>query len=216
MQISKLHYISQEINEESHGDLIEEACEAGVQWVQLRVKNKSFEDTLSIAQQVKKICDEYKAKLIINDYVSIAKEIKADGVHLGKTDMSPLKAKEILGDGFIIGGTANTFDDIYNLHLAKVDYIGLGPFRFTTTKENLSPILGLEGYVKLLKQCKQENIQIPIIAIGGIVPEDVTEIVETGIYGVAVSSVINKAKNKKEIVEWMNSRINEFNNSIIH
>jgi thiamine-phosphate pyrophosphorylase len=216
MQISKLHYISQEINEESHADLIEEACEAGVDWVQLRIKNKSFEDTLSVAQQVKKICDSYKVKLIINDYVSIAKEIKADGVHLGKTDMSPLKAREILGDGFIIGGTANTFEDIHNLYLAKVGYIGLGPFRFTTTKDNLSPILRLDGYAKLLKQCKQENISIPVIAIGGIVPEDVTEIIETGIYGVAVSSVINKAKNKKKIVELLNSRIEELNNSTIH
>ena len=112
MKISKLHYISQEINEESHCDLIEEACEAGVDWVQLRVKNKSFEETLSIAHQVKEICNKYNVQLIINDYVSIAKEIQAGGVHLGKTDMSPLKAREILGDGFIVGGTANTFEDI--------------------------------------------------------------------------------------------------------
>jgi thiamine-phosphate pyrophosphorylase len=216
MKISKLHYISQEINEESHGDLIAEACEAGADWIQLRVKNKSFEETLIIAQQVKEICNNYNVKLIINDYVSIAKEIQADGVHLGKTDMDPLKAREILGSNFIIGGTANTFEDIKKLHLGEVDYIGLGPFRFTTTKENLSPVLGLEGYRELLKQCKEENIRIPVIAIGGIIPEDVTEIIETGIHGVAVSAVINKAKNKKEIIELMNFRINEFNNSTTH
>ena len=103
-----------------------------------------------------------------------------------------------------------------NLHLAKVDYIGLGPFRFTTTKENLSPILGLEGYAKLIEQCRKENIDIPVIAIGGIVPEDITEIIETGIYGVAVSSVINKAKDKEQVVELMNLKIKEFNNSTIH
>lgn len=207
MKISKLHYISQELEGKSHSMLIEEACRAGAGWVQLRMKNKSWEEALKIAQEVRKICTDYQAKLIVNDHVIIARDVNADGVHLGKTDMEPSKAREILGDGFIIGGTANTIGDIRALQKAKVDYIGLGPFRFTTTKENLSPILGLEGYRELLAQCKVDNNEIPVIAIGGIQVEDLETLMTTGIHGVAVSGLINKAENKKEIIESLGKKL---------
>jgi thiamine-phosphate pyrophosphorylase len=209
MNISRLHYISQELNGKSHIELIENACIAGIDWVQLRVKDKSFEETLMIAEKAKEICLEYNAKLIINDHVVIAKKVNADGVHLGKEDINPAKAREILGPEFIIGATANTMEDIKEHHLAKVDYIGLGPFRFTTTKENLSPVIGLEGYEKIIKECKNNNTTIPVIAIGGIVPEDIAGILKAGLYGVAVSSVINKAENKKKIVELFNSQLRQ-------
>lgn len=201
MKISKLHYISQELDGKPHTTLVEEACRAGIGWVQLRMKNKSWEEAMKIALEVKAICTTYGAKLIVNDHVTIAREIKADGVHLGKSDMEPAKAREILGNEFIIGGTANTIDDIRALYKANVNYIGLGPFRFTTTKENLSPILGLEGYRELLVQCKKENNEIPVIAIGGILVEDLETLMKTGIHGVAVSGLINKAENKKEVIE---------------
>lgn len=207
MKISKLHYISQELNGKSHVQLVEEACAAGVNWVQLRMKNKSYEESLSIAHAVKEICRKYKAVFIVNDHVALAKEVKADGVHLGKQDMAPLKAREILGDGHIIGGTSNTMEDIRTLQEAKVDYIGLGPFRFTTTKDNLSPILGVEGYQKLLEQCREENISIPVIAIGGIMTEDLPTLMKTGIHGVAVSSLINQSTEKKKVVNIMTAQL---------
>lgn len=210
MNIARLHYITQEIVGKSHVELSEEACAAGIDWVQLRVKNQSFEDFLSIAKQVKEICNKYEAKLIINDHVLIAKEVKADGVHLGKTDMSPWKAREILGEKVIIGGTANTIDDIIALNLAEVNYIGLGPYRFTKTKENLSPVLGLEGYARLLSQCNEEQIKIPIIAIGGIVADDIEGIMRAGIHGIAVSSAINFSENKKLTIELLKSKIMEY------
>jgi thiamine-phosphate pyrophosphorylase len=198
--ISKLHYITQELSGQSHSDLTELACIAGIDWVQLRVKNKSYKDQLEIAIKTKAICQTYKAKLIINDNVALAKEINADGVHLGKTDMDPAEARKIVGDNFIIGGTANTFEDIERLAKAKVDYIGLGPFRFTSTKENLSPILGLKGFEEIIQACAQKEIKIPIISIGGIKSDDVRSIIETGVYGVAVSSAINLSDNKNEVV----------------
>jgi thiamine-phosphate pyrophosphorylase len=200
MKISKLHYISQELNGKSHPQLIEEACDAGASWVQLRMKGKSYEEALNIAHAAKEICQKYKAVFIINDHVAIAKEVKADGVHLGKMDMSPVKAREILGTDYIIGGTSNTIEDVRVLNQAKVDYIGLGPFRFTSTKENLSPVLGLEGYQKLLKQCNEENISIPVIAIGGITKGDIPELLKAGIHGVAISSLINQSESKKGLV----------------
>ncbi|MEO6903551.1 MAG: thiamine phosphate synthase [Bacteroidia bacterium] len=196
--ISKLHYITQEVPTYSHDELAEYACAGGVDWVQLRIKNKSYNDCLAIAIKTEAICKKHGAKLIINDNVTLAKAIRADGVHLGKADMHPLEARKILSDGFIIGGTANTFEDIEKLIEAGVDYIGLGPFRFTSTKENLSPILGIEGYEQLLKKCSDKGFNIPIIAIGGIKAEDVKPLIQIGLYGIAVSSAINLSENKTE------------------
>lgn len=199
--ISKLHYISQELTNRSHYDLAESACVAGVDWVQLRVKNKSYAEYLEIANKTKAICKKFNATLIINDNVKLAKEIGADGVHLGKSDMDPAEARRFLGDNFIIGGTANTFEDIQHLTAAKVNYIGLGPFRFTPTKENLSPLLGLEGYKTIIKKCRENGINIPIISIGGIKTDDVKSIIETGVHGIAVSSAINLSEDKSGAVK---------------
>ncbi len=207
MNISKLHYISQELGEKNHADLIREACEAGADWVQLRLKDKSYEEAVKLAEEVKDICRKYNAAFIINDHVALAKEVKADGVHLGRRDMDPSKAREILGDGYIIGGTSNTFLDILALQKARVDYIGLGPYRFTTTKKNLSPILGLEGYQQLLKECLQGGIEIPVIAIGGIQVEDVAPLMEAGVHGVAVSGLVNTAADKNGIIRALKEKL---------
>ena len=188
--ISRLHYITQDISEYSHTFLAEEACKGGVNWVQLRVKGKSFEEWTKIAKEVKEVCVRYNAKLIINDNVIIAKEVEADGVHLGKEDMNPVEARKTLGDHFIIGGTANTEEDVKRLNNAKVDYIGLGPFRFTSTKKNLSPVLGLAGIKKIGFFSKA-----PVIAVGGIQMEDIKSLMEAGVFGCAVSSAINLSKD---------------------
>jgi thiamine-phosphate pyrophosphorylase len=206
--ISHLHYITQDVVGMSHPELVSRACGAGIDWVQLRVKNKSYNELLDIALKTEMICRQHHAKLIINDNVNIAKIVKADGVHLGKTDMDPKEARALLGNNFIIGGTANTFEDIEKLAKARVDYIGLGPFRFTATKENLSPILGLEGYTKIIEECRKNEITIPIIAIGGIKVEDVKPLIEKGVYGIAISSGINKAENITEAVKRFKNKIN--------
>jgi len=208
--VSKLHYITQDIENKTHLDLIQEACEAGVDWIQLRLKNKSYEEWKEVASAALAICKKYKAKLIINDNVALAKEIGADGVHLGKHDMPTEKAREILGNDIIIGGTANTFEDIKHHVAAGVNYIGLGPFRYTTTKENLSPIVGLEGYATIIQWCKQENFQTPVIAIGGIVAADVEGLLNVGVHGIAVASAITNAADKKEVVKEFNSLL-EYN-----
>jgi thiamine-phosphate pyrophosphorylase len=200
-KISKLHYITQDnIFGYTHAQLAEEACMGGAEWVQLRVKKKGYSEWKDIAEDVKNICKKYKAKLIINDNVRIAHEISADGVHLGKSDLHVGEARKILGDEFIIGGTANDFIDIENLAAGKVDYIGLGPFRFTSTKENLSPVLGLEGYKKIMQACKEIKMDIPVIAIGGILIEDIKKILSLGIHGIAVSSGINMAEDKEDML----------------
>ena len=189
MPINKLQYIT------TNAEDAKKACRGGALWIQLRVKNKPEQEWREIALQTKEVCKKYGAQLIVNDNVPIAKDVQADGVHLGKEDMNPIEARKILGNEFIIGATANTMDDIRRLASQRVDYIGLGPFRFTTTKANISPILGIEGYRYILKQCELENIQTPIVAIGGIQLTDVAEILQTGVYGIAVSSAITTAES---------------------
>jgi thiamine-phosphate pyrophosphorylase len=204
-EISKFHYITQDdVWGYSHSQLAEEVCLGKADWVQLRVKKMGYNDWKEIALDTQKICKKHSARLIINDNVRLAKEIKADGVHLGKADTNPLEARKILGNDVIIGGTANTFMDIEKLSEARVDYIGLGPFRFTSTKENLSPVLGLDGYQKIMQVCGDSNIRIPVIAIGGIKLDDIQNLLKTGLHGIAVSSAINKEEDKeKQVMEFL-------------
>ncbi|GFD92298.1 thiamine phosphate synthase [Tenacibaculum mesophilum] len=190
--INKLHYITQGKTPEEHLENVQRACASGAEWVQLRLKNLDPKTILETAQKAREITSHFQTRLIINDYYKVAKEIKADGVHLGKTDTCPLKAKEYLGDLYIVGGTANTLEDCKMLLEKKVDYIGLGPYQFTETKKNLSPVLGTTGYQMLLEELKTTT---PIIAIGGITIEDVSEVINTGVYGVAVSGAITQNFN---------------------
>lgn len=187
--INKLQYITQGKTAKEHLENIEKACLFGVEWVQLRLKDYNYKTILETAKKAREITTKYQAKLIINDHYKIAKEVKADGVHLGKNDACPLTVREFLGGFYIIGGTANTLEDCNILQNKKVNYIGLGPYQFTETKNNLSPVLGVSGYKKLLEEF---NSKTPIIAIGGIALNDVTQIINTGIYGIAISGAITK------------------------
>lgn len=187
LEISTLHYIA------TTAEAAELACQGGVRWVQLRAKNLPAAEWKQRALEVQAVCRRHGAALIINDNPALALEIGADGVHLGQQDMPPAEARQLLGPQFIIGGTANTFADIEGLVAAGVDYIGLGPFRFTTTKEKLSPILGLAGYAEVLAQCRAAGFTTPIVGIGGITLADVAALLATGLHGVAVSGAIGSA-----------------------
>lgn len=190
--LPKLHYVSQSKEGLTHLEAIEKACQAGCKWVQLRMKKVSFEIYLETAKAAKEICQRYDAKLTINDNVQVALESGADGLHLGKEDMKPSEARAIVGD-IIIGGTANTWEDVQRLSKEPIDYIGLGPLRYTSTKKKLSPILGLAGYQEILNKMKAANIDLPVYAIGGIALEDVVAVLETGVFGIAVSGLITNA-----------------------
>lgn len=204
---NRLQYISQGNTVEEQLYNIHQALDHGCDWIQMRFKNATSEDTFTLAEAVKILCQEYLATFIINDNVALAKEIDADGVHLGLSDMGISKAREILGNTKIIGGTANTFEDIQNHVKNSCDYIGLGPFRFTTTKEKLSPILGLEGYQNILDQLKEQQITTPIYAIGGIQIEDVAAIIKTGIHGIAVSGLITQSDAKTKLITQLNEKL---------
>lgn len=174
------------------------ALQGGCRWIQLRMKDAMEIDFLRAAKKIRRLCDEYHATFILDDHVEWVGLTGADGVHLGKNDMPVDEARKMLGQNKIIGGTANTFEDVERLFRQGADYIGCGPFRFTTTKKNLSPVLGLEGYRDITAQMKAHDIQLPIVAIGGILHQDIPAIMQTGVTGIAVSGAILNAENPVE------------------
>ena len=171
------------------------ALEGGCKWIQLRMKDTPLEEVEAVALQLKPLCKEHNAILVLDDHVELAKKLEVDGVHLGKKDMPIDQARQILGEAFIIGGTANTFEDVLQHYRAGADYLGIGPFRFTTPKKNLSPVLGLEGYSSIISQMREANIELPVVAIGGITYEDIPDILRTGVNGIALSGTILRAEN---------------------
>lgn len=176
-------------------DSVRIALEGGCRWVQLRMKNATVDEIRPVALEAMALCREAGATFIIDDHVALVKEIGADGVHLGKNDMPIDEARRILGPDFIIGGTANTFEDVVMHYNNGANYIGCGPFRFTTTKEKLSPVLGLKGYRDIVAKMKDAGIDIPVVAIGGINAEDIPQIMETGITGIALSGTVLRAED---------------------
>ena len=194
----RLQFISHQNEKLGYLDGIREALAGGCKRIQLRMKGDTDNEVRPIALKVKEWCREQQATFLIDDRVALVKELQIDGVHLGKNDRPIAEARKILGDGFIIGGTANTFEDVKAHYEAGADYIGCGPFHFTTTKEKLSPILGLEGYKDIIQKMKEESIDIPLVAIGGITKEDIPEIMKTGVNGIALSGCILHAVNPVE------------------
>src|ERR1700761_5432606 len=166
--VERLYFLTMDGVAMGHVEQVEAACAAGIRWIQLRMKQASDDEMREAAVAAKKICEAYGSIFTINDRVGIAAELGADGVHVGKQDMSVGMARRMLGRGTIIGGTANTLEDIREHCRQGADYIGLGPYRYTTTKKNLSPVLGLGGYQRIMDQLQREGITIPVVGIGGI------------------------------------------------
>lgn len=202
----RLQFITHYTEDYSYIDSARIALEGGCRWVQLRMKDADESLMEKTAIMVQKMCKEYGATFIIDDNVALAKKLKADGVHLGKNDMPIVQARRILGSQFIIGGTVNTYDDIlHHLKGGDADYFGCGPFRYTSTKKNLSPILGYEGYRNIVRRMQADDIRIPIVGIGGIAKEDISELLDTAIDGIALCGSVLRADNPvAEMAEVVN------------
>ena len=200
-----LQFITHYTEKYSYLDSARIALEGGCRWIQLRMKGADETTLEHHALIIQEMCKKYDATFIIDDNVLLAKKINADGVHLGKNDMPIAEARKILGNDFIIGGTVNCFEDIMsyqqNIRTPEFqssgvpDYFGCGPFRFTQTKKNLASILGLEGYRNIISKMKENNINIPLVAIGGITKDDIPELLKTGVDGIAMSGSILRAEN---------------------
>ena len=203
--MNNIQFITHENQRFDYVEGAEMALRGGCKWVQLRMKDATDNKFLSIGRKVAARCRSYNATFLLDDRVHLVAELGADGVHLGKNDMPISEARRILGNEKIIGGTANTFADVQHLAAQGADYIGCGPFRYTPTKRNLAPILGLEGYQNILKQMQQAGINLPLIAIGGIVSTDIAALWGIGVSGIAVSGAVLGAadpiKEMKKLIE---------------
>lgn len=193
-----IQFITHSNNRYGYVDGARLALEGGCRWVQLRMKEATEAEFMAAVAEIGRLCKEHGATFVLDDHVEWVEKTGADGVHLGKNDMPIDEARKILGSDKIIGGTANTFEDVERLYRQGADYIGCGPFRFTTTKKNLSPVLGLEGYQHIVDQMKSHGINLPIVAIGGILESDIKSILATGVSGIAVSGGILNAENPVE------------------
>ena len=194
--ISPLHYITQDSLPLSHSAQVNLALQGSVKWVQFRSKTLSTSDIRKEALIIKELCKRNDAIFILNDNWKLAIELELDGVHVGLTDTPISEIRK--HSNFIIGGTANTFEDISLHHSHGANYVGVGPFKHTTTKKNLSPTLGISGFKDIITQCEKAEINIPIIAIGGIHISDLPILKEIGIHGVAIASQINLSKYPTE------------------
>ncbi|WP_312747450.1 thiamine phosphate synthase [Sphingobacterium multivorum] len=195
--MERLQYISQGKTLREQKNNMLKALDAGAKWIQIRWKEAEEKDLYALAEEIRQACSEFGASCIINDHPSLAAAVDADGVHLGLDDCSVAAARHLLGAGKIIGGTANSFANVKQRISEHCDYIGLGPFNYTTTKQKLSPLLGIAGYENIIQQVRREGLPpIPIFAIGGISQlEDIQHLLEIGVYGVALSGIVTKTPN---------------------
>ncbi|MYM13748.1 thiamine phosphate synthase [Muribaculum intestinale] len=184
--------------------------EGGCKWIQLRMKDASYDEMRATALEIIPLCKENDAIMVIDDNVRLTDELRVHGVHLGKNDMPPRQAREELGPHAIIGVTANTAEDILAMRGIDVDYVGLGPFRFTTTKSALSPVIGLDGYRDIISAIRNAGSELPVVAIGGITLDDIVPLMETGINGVAMSGAIINAPDPKEYTAKVIEALNRY------
>lgn len=196
--MKQVQFITHKNDRFSYVDGARMALEGGCRWIQLRMKDATDDEVRGAAAVIQPLCREHDAVFLLDDRVELAKELKADGVHLGRNDMPVSEARRVLGEEFIIGGTANTFEDVERLWREGADYIGCGPFRFTTTKANLSPVLGLDGYRSIITRMDAAGIDLPVVAIGGILYDDIPAVMSTGVHGIALSGAVLDAENPVE------------------
>lgn len=204
--LPRLYFVTMDGASIGHVEQVAAACAAGIRWIQLRMKEAPDEEVRGVAVAARKCCEEHGAVLILDDRVELAAETGVDGVHVGLQDMPIAEARRILGPGRIIGGTANTIEAIREHCLAGADYIGLGPYRYTTTKKKLSPVLGLEGYRRIMA----EPIDVPVVAIGGIEAGDVLPLLEAGVHGVAFSGMLVHAGDRAALVKELTNKIHDY------
>jgi len=188
--ISKFHYLTQDLPNRSHIEQAEIACSAGANWLQYRCLTKADDELITEISQIAAICDDWGATLILTNHYHLLDKVDAQGVHIEDFDADFKSIREAIGDDKTFGTSATNLEALLKVQATGVvDYCGYGPFRHTDTKPNNKPLLGFEGYRQLQKQ----PIEIPVIAVGGITLNDVETLIQTGIYGIAVSAAVNLA-----------------------
>lgn len=184
-------------------DQVESAIEGGATFIQLREKNLDEADFLSEAKEIQKLCREYKVPFVINDNVEIAAQIDADGVHVGQSDMEAGDVRKRLGPDKIIGVSAQTVEQALKAQEHGADYLGVGAVFPTGSKADATEV----SHQTLKEIC--EAVDIPVIAIGGITKENVSELKGSGICGIAVISAIFAQKDIRKASAELKQKVEE-------
>jgi thiamine-phosphate pyrophosphorylase len=194
-KIGRLHVLTDEVLQTrlSHLELAELAIAGGADTIQLRQKIGSTRELIEAARQIQAVCTKAGVTFIVNDRVDVAIAAGANGVHLGRDDFPISLARKLLGENAIIGGSAGTIEEAQKCLLEGADYVGFGPVYETTSKDDAGPAAGLE----LLKQIAQ-TIPLPIVAIGGITKDNMTNVIKAGAHGIAVISAVCCQEDPRE------------------
>ncbi len=202
--ISKFHYLTQDLPGRTHVEQAQAACQAGANWLQYRCLTKNDENLINEINQVAEICDDWGATLILTNHYHLLDKVDAQGVHIEDFDADFSTIRAQVGEDKTLGASATNIKQLLALQATNVvDYCGYGPFAHTTTKPNDKPLLGFDGYRFL----QHHNITMPVIAVGGIPLNDVKQLLETGVYGIAVSGAINLADDPGSMLKAFYQKI---------
>ena len=185
-------------------EIVTAAVRGGASVVQLREKDCSTLDFIEQALTIKAFLKDHGVPLIINDRIDVAQAVKADGVHLGQTDMPLETAKEILGDSMIIGISAESLQDAIEAEKDGADYLGVSPIYATPTKTDTAPPLGLGGLREIRK-----TVGLPLVGIGGLTADNSADVIRNGADGVAVVSAIVAADDPEKAAKALRHVIEE-------
>lgn len=195
--IEKLHFITHDIDQLSHTEQAQIACEAGAKWIQYRCLTKADDDLLKDIHIIAEICDDWGATLIVTDHVHLNGKADIQGFHIEDMDADFTKLREQLGEAITIGGSATTLEGLLRIAEEGADYAGFGPFSATTTKPNYFEHLGIEGYRLVMLQMRKKHPEFPVLAVGGVKSDDIEALMQTDIFGIAASAAINQAEDMR-------------------
>ena len=189
--ITDRHWLNGQTIEEQ----VRECLDGGATILQIREKHMSDEEFLEEAKSIQKICKEYNVPFIVNDNTKIAAEINADGVHVGQSDMKATKVRDLVGENTILGVSASTVEEAVQAEKDGADYLGVGAVFSTSTKDDADSVT----HAQLKEIC--DAVSIPVVAIGGITHDNMTELEGSGICGISVISAIFAQKDIKKATE---------------
>lgn len=196
--ISRFHYLTQDLPSRTHVEQAQIACSAGANWLQYRCMSKADDELIEEINQVAEICDDWGATLILTNHYHLLDRVDAQGVHIEDFDADLIAIRKHIGDDKTLGASSTNIERLLFVQgLGVADYSGYGPFAHTDTKPNNKPLLGFEGY----RELQNYPIDIPVIAVGGIQLADVDHLLETGVYGIAVSAAVNLAADSARAVK---------------
>ncbi len=202
--ISKFHYLTQDLPNRTHVGQVHIACQSGANWIQYRCLTKSDDELIEEINEIAAICDDWGATLILTNHYHLLDRVDAQGVHIEDFDADLVAIRDHIGDDKTLGASATNVERLLQVQdTGVVDYCGYGPFAHTDTKPNNKPLLGFEGYRTL----QNHPVEIPVIAVGGVQLSDVEPLLETGIYGIAVSGAINLAPDPGSMLKEFYQKI---------